>query len=104
MYEYFCVSLFRLCYSLNHAIIKPSTINFVFFQIPLTLSPVTGRRLDYAVFSVDIGVTGVTKSSRLYAVTSTTCSTLLLAVCVDAFCTHRHPAHHPPSVGADSSS
>ena len=36
---------------------KPTTINFVFFQVPLTLSPVTGRRLDYTIFSVDIGVT-----------------------------------------------
>ena len=54
------------------------------------------RRLDYTVFSVDIGVTDVTKISRLFAVTSTTCPTLLLAA------THRHPAStspaHPVSV------
>ena len=31
--------------------------NFVFFYVPLTLSPVTDRRLDYTIFSVDIGVT-----------------------------------------------
>ena len=38
----------------------------------------TGRRPDYTSFSVDIGVTDVTKSnSRLFAATSTTCSTLL---------------------------
>ena len=38
----------------------------------------TGRRLDYyTIFSVDIGVTDVTKNSRLFAVTSTTRSTLL---------------------------
>ena len=43
----------------------------------MTLSPVTGRRPDYTVFSVDIGVTDVTRNRRLFAVTSTTCSTLL---------------------------
>ena len=43
----------------------------------LTLGPVTGRRPDYTIFSVDIGVTDVTRNSRLVAVTSTTCSTLL---------------------------
>ena len=57
----------------------------------------TDRRLDYyTIFSVDIGVTDVTKNSRLFAVTSTTCSTLLLAVWLmfkTAFSTHRHPAH-----------
>ena len=37
----------------------------------------TGRRPDYTVFSVDIGVTDVTRNRRLFAVTSTTCSTLL---------------------------
>ena len=70
------------------------------FQVPLTLSPVTGRRLDYTTFGTDIGVTDVTKNSRLLAVTSTTCSTLLLpgcCVCFDCFSTHRHPAH-PVSV------
>ena len=37
---------------------KPTTINFDFStQVPLTLSPVTGRRLDYTIFSGDIGVT-----------------------------------------------
>ena len=43
----------------------------------LTLSPVSGRRPDNTIFSVDIGVTDVTKNNRLFAVTSTTCSTLL---------------------------
>ena len=48
-------------------------------------------------------MTDVTKNSRLFAVTSTTCSTLLLAVCVHiVFSTHRHPAStspaHPVSV------
>ena len=33
---------------------KPTIINFDFFQLPLTLCPVTGRRLDYTIFSVDI--------------------------------------------------
>ena len=47
------------------------------FQVRLTLSPVTGRRPDYTIFSVDIVVTDVTKNSRLFAVTLTTCSTLL---------------------------
>ena len=36
----------------------------------------TGRRADYTIFSVDIGVTDVTRNSRPFAVTSTTCSTL----------------------------
>ena len=40
----------------------------------------TGRRPNYTIFSVDIGVTDVTKNSRLFAVTSTTCSTLLKLV------------------------
>ena len=35
----------------------------------MTLSPVTGRRPDYTIFSVDIGVTDVTKNSRLFAIT-----------------------------------
>ena len=30
------------------------------FQVRVTLSPVTGRRPDYTIFSVDIGVTDVT--------------------------------------------
>ena len=53
---------------------------WIFWQVPLTLSPVTGRRLDYTIFSVDIGVTDFNKNNRLFAVTSTTWSTLLLAV------------------------
>ena len=37
---------------------KKPIINFDFFEVPLTLiSPVTGRRLDYTIFSADIGVT-----------------------------------------------
>ena len=58
------------------------------------------------LFSVDgdmksIGVTDVTKNSRLFAVTSTTCFTLLLAVCLNCFF---HPStSSTPSVRADSS-
>ena len=48
------------------------------FEIPLTISPVTGRRLDYTAFGVDISVTDVTKNSRLFSETRS--STLLLAV------------------------
>ena len=55
---------------------------WMFFQVPLTLSPVTGRPLDYTIFSVDIGVTDIIKNSRLFAVNATTCSPLLLAVLV----------------------
>ena len=55
----------------------------------------TCRPLDYTrtitIFSVDIGVPHVTKHSRLYAVTSTTCSTLLLAA------THGHVASTSPA-------
>ena len=63
----------------------------------------TGRHLDYTIFSVDIGVTDVTYNSRLFAVTSTICSTLVLAVYFKTvFPTHRHPAStspaHPVSV------
>ena len=72
------------------------------FQVPLTLIPVTGRRLHYTIFSVDMGVTDVTKNSRLFTVTLTKCSTLLLAVFFLVFSTHRHPAStspaHPVSV------
>ena len=66
--------LFRLC-----LYVKPAANNKLGFfpSIRLTLSPVTGRRPDYTIFSVDIGVTDVTKNSRLFAVASTTCSTLL---------------------------
>ena len=60
--------------------IRKANNKFDIFQVPLTLSPVTGRRLDYITFSVDIGVTDVTKNSGLFTVTSTTCSTLLRAV------------------------
>ena len=55
---------------------KPAANNQLgFFQVykRLTLSPVTGRRPDCAIFGVDMGVTDVTKSSRLFAVTSTAC-------------------------------
>ena len=47
----------------------------MFFQVLLTFIPVTGSPLDYTFFSVDIGVTDVTKNSRLFAT-----SALLLAV------------------------
>ena len=50
----------------------------------------TGRRPDHTFCSVDIGVTDVTKNSRLFAVTSTTCSTYYSSCCV--FSTHRHQA------------
>ena len=98
MYEYFMFlfssMLFALCFTelmLNtsaaavSSLIKPTTINLEFFQVTLTLSPVTGRRLDYTISSLDIGVTDVTKNSRLSAVTAITCSTLLLAVCSTLF-------------------
>ena len=59
--------LFRLCLYL-----KPANNELGLFpSIRLTLSPVTGRRPDYTIFSVDIAVTDVTKNSRLFAVTST---------------------------------
>ena len=55
----------------------------------------TGRPLGYTrtitISSVDIGVTDVIQNSRLYAVTSTTCSTLLLAA------THGHVASTSPA-------
>ena len=37
----------------------------------------TGRGPDYTIFNVDIGVTDMTRNSHLFAVSSTTCSTLL---------------------------
>ena len=58
--------------------IRPASQQLIrsFPSIRLTLSPLTGRRPDYTIFSVDIGVADVTRNSRLFAVTSTTCSTL----------------------------
>ena len=54
----------------------------------------TGRCPNDTTFSVDIGVTDATKTSRLFAVTSTTCSTpfetTTNSCCV--FSTHRHQA------------
>ena len=61
---------------------KPTTINWDYSYGPRTLSPVTGRRLDYIILLWDVSMTDVTKNSRLIAVTSSTCSTLLLAMCV----------------------
>ena len=62
-----------------------------------------GRRLDYAIFSVDIGVTYVTKNSRLFTVTSTTCSTLLLVVFFPPIDMQQALVQNTPSVRADSS-
>ena len=59
---------------------KGQQVIWIYFQVRMTL--VTGRRLDYTIFSVDIDVTDVTKNSRLFDVASTTWSTLLLAVCL----------------------
>ena len=79
----------------------------------LTRSPVTGRRPDYTIFCVDIGVTDVTKNSRLFAVTSTTCSTLLKELVHSLIAVFSppidikqalHSPAHPVSVRADSSS
>ena len=55
--------------------VKPTSNFDIFPKVLLTLSPVTGRHLDYTIFSVDIGVTDVTQTAA-----SNTCSTLLLAV------------------------
>ena len=62
-----------------------------------------GRRLDCAIFSVDIGVTYVTKNSRLFTVTSTTCSTLLLVVFFPPIDMQQALVQNRPSVRADSS-
>ena len=77
----FLFVIFKCCFLL-FLYVKPTTSNFDLRKVPLTIIPVTGRRLDYTIFSVDIGVTGVTKNNRLFAVTptSTTRSTLLRAV------------------------
>ena len=48
----------------------------------------TGRRLDY---TCTIGLTDLTKNSRPFVFSSTTCFTLLLAA------THRHPASTSPA-------
>ena len=86
--ESHCTSILCFCFSSFFFVVSSllfvrksqQQFVFIFFQVPLALSPVTGRRLDYTIFSVDIGVTYVTKNSRLFAVTSTTRSTLLFAV------------------------
>ena len=68
------LSLFRL----RLYYVKPTANNneLGFFQVRVTLSPVTGCRPNYTIFSENIGVTDVKQNSRLFAVTSTTCSTL----------------------------
>ena len=83
------------------------------YDIRLTLSPVTGRRLDSTFFCVDMGMTDVIKNSSLFAVTSTTCPTLLKELVVvtaavfsppiDSSKHYSSPAH-AVSVRADSSS
>ena len=60
---FLCCSLFT----------KPTTINWDYFYGPLTLSPVTGRRLDYILLLWNVSMTDVTKNSCLIAVTSSTC-------------------------------
>ena len=55
----FCVFFPFLCCFFFCLYVEP-TISLDFFEVPLTLCPVTGRRLDYTIFSVDIGVTDVT--------------------------------------------
>ena len=70
------------CFFVVYIYVKSQQLIWIFFQVPLTLSLVTGRRLDYTIISATIGLTAVTINSGLFAVTSTTCSTLLLAVCV----------------------
>ena len=69
----------------------------------------TGRRPDYIIFNVDIGVTDVTKNSRLFAVTSTTSTTLLMIKELVAVFSPPidikqalHSPAHPISVRADS--
>ena len=74
----------------------------------MTLSPVAGRRPNYTIFSVDIGVNGVTLNSCLFAVTSATCSTLLkqLLIVTTVFAPpiDMQQALATPSQCADSSS
>ena len=74
MYEYFTFlsSLFLRCFFFVYT--SKATRNSNKFVL-------TGRRLDHSrtISSVDIGVTDVTKTSRLFAVPSTTSPTLLLA-------------------------
>ena len=64
MYEYLNFHVFSPPFSLLllclYSYLAPTATNVDFFQVPLTLSPATGRRLDYTIFSVDIGVTDVT--------------------------------------------
>ena len=89
LYDYFVLfssSLFE------RAFLEPPTVIFVFFPSTGDTQPCDGppSRL-YQVLFLDwnVGVTDVTKNSRLCAVTSTTRSTLLLlAVCVCFF----HPS------------
>ena len=67
----------------------------------------TGRRPDYTILSVGIGVTDVTKNSRLFAVTPATCSTLLKSLVGAVFSPPidmkqaLHSPAHPVSVRAD---
>ena len=91
MYEYF-VFLFFLFLLCCFCMTRKSQ-QWLLFQLPLTLSPVMGRCLDYTTFRVDTGVTDVNKTSRLFAVTSTTRSCCCMLCVFDTlFSAHRYPA------------
>ena len=63
MYEY-SRFLFLFFLFVSHLLyfedVKIQQLIRIFFRVPLTLSPVTGRLLDYTISSVHIGVTDVT--------------------------------------------
>ena len=55
MYEYFILEFFVVV-SLVFMYVKKQQLIWIFFRVPLTLSSVTGRRLDYILFFVWIWV------------------------------------------------
>ena len=104
MYERaFYVSFCPLCCCF--CFVKDDNNSFGFFPSTADSQPCDeppSRLYSEYYFWSGISVTGVTKNSGLFAVTSTTCSTLLLAVRKTVFF---HPStSSTPSVRADSSS
>ena len=77
-----------------------SLLQHLFFDIPINefIKQPSAAVWPPSTLLWNVGVTDVTKNCRLFAVASTTCSTLLLlAVCVETdFSTHHHPAHPVP--------
>ena len=116
MYEYFYVSFFphslsfrlRLQFIIRNANRQQHLVWI--FQARVTLSPVAGRRPNYTIFSVDIGVTGVTSQPSLCCHFNHMFKAFKANINNSSYCCafSIHPAStspaQPVSVHADSSS